>query len=900
MLEKTFDPQSIESRQYARAETAGAFLAGAGRRPEGQPYTIMMPPPNVTGSLHIGHALTFTIQDLLIRWHRMRGFDVLWQPGTDHAGIATQMVVERELAKDGLSRQQLGREAFLERVWQWKEQSGNAIFAQLKRLGASADWSRERFTMDEGLSNAVRKVFVQLYRQGLIYKDKRLVNWDVAFQTAISDLEVIQKEVKGAYYHIRYPLVDGSGYCVIATTRPETLLGDVAVAVHPQHETYQALIGKMLRLPLTGAMIPVVADEYADPEKGTGAVKITPAHDFNDYKVWKRQVEQGTAGLTHTLHSILDKEGRIVAGDLATPLNIPAALQGLERFEARKRIVALLEEQGLLEKITETTHTVPHGDRSGTVIEPFLTEQWYVDAKVLAEPALAAVRTGATRFVPENWEKTYFQWLDHIEPWCISRQLWWGHRIPAWYDANGKTYVAETEAEARAEAGPNVALTQDPDVLDTWFSSALWPFSTLGWPEETPELNRYYPSAVLVTGFDIIFFWVARMMMMGLHLRGDVPFRDVYIHALVRDKHGHKMSKSKGNVIDPLELIDQYGADALRFTLAIMAAQGRDVKLDPARIEGYRNFATKLWNAARFGEMNGCFDAHPGTAFDPARLTHPVNRWCVAELARCAGAVDAALHAYKFNEAAETLYHFVWGTFCDWYVEFAKPLFSAEAETIAETRATFAWALQQMVALLHPFMPFITDELAEKLGLASGPLTLAPWPALHALADAYADSRRELDLVIATITAIRSARAEVNVPVAAKLAAFVEQTGDAATQHILQRHSALIARMARLAHLAFGTAAPAERALQVVAGGLTLFLPLAGIIDFDAEAARLTKEREKLDKELSSLAGRLSNPGFLAKAPEEVVLEGRQRILELQQKKENLERSLKRLQAAYS
>jgi valyl-tRNA synthetase len=921
MLDKTFDPKTIESRQYTRSESAGAFRAGAGKVVDGQPYTIMMPPPNVTGSLHIGHALTFTLQDILIRWRRMRGDDVLWQPGTDHAGIATQMVVERELAKEGLTRQAMGREAFLERVWDWKATSGGTIISQLKRLGASADWSRERFTMDEGLSAAVRKVFVQLYRDGLIYKDKRLVNWDVQLQTAISDLEVVQKEVKGAYYHIRYPLVDGSGHITVATTRPETMLGDVAVAVHPDNEKYRDLIGKQLHLPLTNRTIPVIADDYADPEKGTGAVKITPAHDFNDFEVGRR----------HNLPmlSILDASGRL--HELA-----PEGLRGLDRFAARKQVVALLEEQGLLEKIEDTTHTVPHGDRSGTVIEPFLTEQWYVRADVLARPALQAVADDVTRFVPEQWKNTYYSWLREIQPWCISRQLWWGHRIPAWYAADGSVYVAETEAEAQAQAGPGVALTQDPDVLDTWFSSALWPFSTLGWPENTPELERYYPGSVLVTGFDIIFFWVARMMMMGMYFRAGeygfadkirskkrlsqeemakiIPFRDVYIHALVRDKHGQKMSKSKGNVIDPLELIDQYGTDALRFTLAIMAAQGRDVKLDPARIEGYRNFATKLWNAARFGEMNGCFSKETDNLdiSDPEKINHPINKWILFDFYNNLFAnglsIASALERYEFDKSAQLIYNFVWNTFCDWYVEFAKVLFNDPAYQ-QETRAVFKHVFKNILLILHPFMPFITDELAENLDLFQKPLTLCTWPEKPKSNfwgnTGLWDARREIEtwirktgipIAIESINAIRSARVELNVPAAAKLTAYI--TGEHPDEvEALKNNLALLKRLARLENVLFDNTPLTQKGLQVLCKSMTLFIPLDGIIDFDAEAARLTKEREKLDKELSSLEDRLSNPAFLAKAPEAVVAEGRARIIELSQKKENLERSLRRLQA---
>ncbi|MBN9013159.1 MAG: valine--tRNA ligase, partial [Rhizobiales bacterium] len=702
MIEKTYQPADIENRIARAWDDAGAFKAGRADRRDAEPFAIVIPPPNVTGSLHMGHALNNTLQDVLCRFERMRGRDVLWQPGTDHAGIATQMVVERQLAeRQEPSRRDMGREKFLERVWQWKAESGGVIVNQLKRLGASCDWSRERFTMDEGLSRAVAKVFVELHRDGLIYKDKRLVNWDPKLLTAISDLEVQQIEVKGNLWHLRYPLEgktfnpeDPSTFIVVATTRPETMLGDSAVAVHPDDERYRHLVGKHVILPLVGRRIPIVADDYSDPEKGSGAVKITPAHDFNDFEVGKR----------HNLPqiNILDVEGRIALTDNEAywhglPQNASphaATLHGMDRFAARKQIVAWLEESGILEKIEPNVHMVPHGDRSGVVIEPYLTDQWYVDAKTMAQPAIAAVRGGATEFVPKNWEKTYFEWMENIQPWCISRQLWWGHQIPAWYGPDGKVFVAETEEEAvgnalgyyveqeviTAEQGHDMALdpalregfiTRDEDVLDTWFSSALWPFSTLGWPDDAKDVERYYPTNVLVTGFDIIFFWVARMMMMGLHFMKDVPFPTVYIHALVRDEKGAKMSKSKGNVIDPLNLIDQYGADALRFTLAAMAAQGRDIKLATSRVEGYRNFATKLWNACRFAEMNHC--ALPD-GFDPTQAKETLNRWIAHETLVAAREATQAIESYRFNDAAGVIYRFVWNVFCDWYLELAKPV----------------------------------------------------------------------------------------------------------------------------------------------------------------------------------------------------------------------------------
>ena len=698
MLEKTYDPKAIEPKHYARWEDAGTFAADVGS--SAAPYTIMMPPPNVTGSLHIGHALTFSIQDFLIRYKRKSGSDVLWQPGTDHAGIATQMVVERQLAERQINRRDLGRDAFVEKVWEWKAESGGTIMHQLRSLGASADWPRERFTMDEGLSAAVRKVFVDLHKQGLIYRDKRLVNWDPKLRTAVSDLEVQQIEQKGKLWHFRYPIEGEEGrFIVVATTRPETMLGDTGVAVHPEDDRYRDIVGKHAILPLVGRRIPIVADEYSDPEKGTGAVKMTPAHDFNDFEVGRR----------HSLKMI-----NIFDADARVNENAPEAYRGLSREDARKKVVADMEAEGLLEAVEDHANVVPHGDRSGVVIEPWLTDQWYCDAATLAKPAIEAVETGKTEFVPRNWENTYFEWMRNIQPWCISRQLWWGHRIPAWYGPDGTVFVEMSEADAQkaAEAhyGKAVDLVQDEDVLDTWFSSALWPFSTLGWPDKTPELDRYYPGDVLVTGFDIIFFWVARMMMMGIHFMGEVPFRTVYIHALVRDAKGAKMSKSKGNVMDPLDLIDKYGCDALRFTLAAMAAQGRDIKLAESRIEGYRNFATKLWNAARYAEMNGCA---LDPAFDPSACKQTVNRWIVGEVAATAEAVSAAFDAYRFNDAANALYQFGWGTFCDWYLEFTKPILAAGGEEAAETKAATAWALGELLNMMSPLMPYLAEELWE-------------------------------------------------------------------------------------------------------------------------------------------------------------------------------------------
>jgi len=928
MLDKNYDAAAVEPRIYDAWQQAGAFKAGAGAKEGAEPFSIVIPPPNVTGSLHMGHALNNTLQDVLVRFERMRGRDVLWQVGLDHAGIATQMVVERQMMeRQEPGRRSIGREKFLEKVWTWKGESGGTIIGQLKRLGASADWSRERFTMDEGLSRAVVKVFVELHRAGLIYKDKRLVNWDPALITAISDLEVVQIETKGHLWHFRYPIEgrsfdpdDETSYIVVATTRPETMLGDTAVAVHPDDERWQSLIGKHVILPLVGRRIPIVADAYSDPEKGSGAVKITPAHDFNDFEVGKR----------HSLPmiAVLDREANIaLAGNADFLDGLPKgealsalidALEGHDRFTARRSVVAMMEEGGYLAKIEDHTHMVPHGDRGNVPIEPFLTDQWYVDAKTLAAPAIASVREGRTSFVPKNWEKTYYEWMENIQPWCISRQLWWGHQIPAWYGPDGAVFVAADEDEARDEAyryykfatgddaplAPNLerivigtaavpgelddaatalelTLVRDEDVLDTWFSSALWPFSTLGWPDETEELARYYPTTVLITGFDIIFFWVARMMMMGLHFMKDAdgtpvePFKDVYIHALVRDERGAKMSKSKGNVIDPLGLIDQYGADALRFTLAAMAAQGRDIKLATSRVEGYRNFATKLWNAARFAEMNG---AVHGGDFDPSSAREKLNRWIATETTRTARAVTEALEAYRFNDAANTLYRFVWNTFCDWYLELVKPVLmneDADAAAKAETRAAIGWTFDRIVTLLHPFMPFITEELWGRTGTRDEMLVLTDWPKL-AFEDEAAAS--EINWLVDLITSVRSVRSEINVPPGAMVPLVVVGAAPATVDR-LATHDALIKRLARAAEVTVADAPP-KGAVQTVVGEATIALPLAGVIDLDAERARLTKERDKAEKEIAKINAKLGNEQFVSKAPEEVIEEQRERLAE--------------------
>jgi valyl-tRNA synthetase len=920
MIEKTYQPAEIERRMWAVWEEAEAFRAGRPERKHAEPYCIIIPPPNVTGSLHMGHALNNTLQDVLCRFERMCGRDVLWQPGTDHAGIATQMVVERQLMEhQEPGRRAMGREKFVERVWQWKAESGGVIVNQLKRLGASCDWSRERFTMDEGLSKAVLKVFVELYDARLIYKDKRLVNWDPKLHTAISDLEVQQIEVKGSLWHIKYPIEGSDEFIIVATTRPETMLGDTAVAVHPENERLKHLIGKTAVLPLVGRRIKIIGDDYADPEKGTGAVKITPAHDFNDFEVGKRH---------HlAMINVLDIEAQLdLDGNIEFLEGVPAsaeldetlAMHGLDRFEARKKIVARLEAAGLVDKIEPNTHMVPHGDRSGAVIEPFLTDQWYVDAKTLAKPAIAAVRDGRTAFVPKNWEKTYFEWMENIQPWCISRQLWWGHQIPAWYGPDGKVFVAETEEAAVSRALAYYAETEaitpmqahdmaldpesrepfllrDEDVLDTWFSSALWAFSTLGWPDKTPELARYYPTNTLVTGFDIIFFWVARMMMMGLHFMKDVPFDTVYIHALVRDEKGAKMSKSKGNIIDPLELIDAYGADALRFTLTAMAAQGRDIKLAKSRVEGYRNFATKLWNACRFAEMNGCATL---PSFEPDDLEEVLNRWIAHETARTVDEVTAALQAYKFNEAASAVYHFVWNIYCDWYIELAKPvLLGAESPAKTETCATVAWARDQILALLHPFMPFITEELwkvtAEGGVAREDLLTLSPWPLLTGLHDEAAEA--EIGWVIDLVNAIRSMRAEMNIAPALQIPLVLAMTAQA-TRARATHWADMIKRLARISDISFADAPP-QRAVQLLVRGDIAALPLKGVVDVGAEKSRLEKELAKVASDIARVDAKLGNADFVARAPDEVVEGEREKREEAVARQGKIDEALERLKS---
>ncbi|EEY04524.1 valine--tRNA ligase [Brucella neotomae] len=894
MLEKTYDAAATEPKIAERWEEAGAFKAGAGAKPGADPFAVVIPPPNVTGSLHMGHALNNTIQDIMVRFERMRGKNVLWQPGMDHAGIATQMVVERQLAeRKEPNRHAMGREKFIERIWQWKAESGGMISNQLRRLGASCDWSRERFTMDEGLSRAVLEVFVTLYKQGLIYRDKRLVNWDPKLLTAISDIEVESREIKGHLWHFRYPLENvpfdpenPHTYIIVATTRPETMLGDTGVAVNPKDERYHALVGNDVILPLVGRHIPIVADDYADPEAGSGAVKITPAHDFNDFEVGKRNNLRAINILTPEA-AITLKDNVDFLEDLELTAELKALiveLDGMDRFAARKRIVELMDERGYLEKIDDHTHAVPHGDRGGVPIEPYLTDQWYVNAGELAKPAMAAVRDGRTQIVPKNWEKTYFDWMENIQPWCVSRQLWWGHQIPAWYGPDGHCFVEKSEAEAKAAArahyGEDVALERDTDVLDTWFSSALWPFSTLGWPDKTPELATYYPTSVLVTGFDILFFWVARMMMMGLHFMEEIPFHTVYLHALVRDKHGAKMSKSKGNVIDPLELMDEYGADALRFTLAIMAAQGRDVKLDPARIAGYRNFGTKLWNATRFAQMNGVKLAPD---FRPENAKLAVNRWILTELTLATRAVTEGIATYRFNEAAGAAYRFVWNQFCDWYLEFLKPIFMGDDEAAkAEAQATAAYCLDQVYKLLHPFMPFMTEELwsltASEGKKRDTVLALAEWPELSFEDE---DAAADINWLVDLVTGIRSVRAEMNVPAGA-IAPVVVLDANKVTVDRFARHDAAIKRLARVERISFEQQAP-KGAAQMLLGEATICIPLGSLIDLLAEAARLAKEAGKIAAEMDRIEKKLANEKFVANAREEVVEAERERLVELKE-----------------
>ncbi len=952
-MENKFDAATAEPRIYAQWENAGAFKAGANAKPGAETFSVMIPPPNVTGVLHMGHAFNNTLQDILIRWKRMQGYDTLWQPGQDHAGIATQMVVEREMAKDGANatRAEMGREAFLEKVWEWKEQSGGTIIEQLKRLGSTCDWSRNAFTMSGNFPEAVTKTFVEMYEKGLIYRGKRLVNWDPKFETAISDLEVENIEVAGHMWHFKYPLAGGAtyeyierdedgnitlqetrDYISIATTRPETMLGDGAVAVHPSDERYAPIVGKLCEIPVGPKefrrLIPIITDDYPDKDFGSGAVKITGAHDFNDYQVAKRggipmyNLMDTTAAMradgrpyaeeAATAQAIANGEEEFTEASIAAMNLVPEAYRGLSREEARKAVIADITAEGLAVMTTETviekddegnktevTRTVPYvenkpvmqpfGDRSKVVIEPMLTDQWFVDTDKIVGPALDAVRNGDVKIIPESGEKTYYHWLDNIEPWCISRQLWWGHQIPVWFDDEGNQYCAPTEAEAQAKAGDRT-LTRDPDVLDTWFSSGLWPIGTLGWPEDTEELAKYFPTSTLITGQDILFFWVARMMMMQLAVVDQIPFDTVYLHGLVRDAKGKKMSKSTGNVIDPLDIIDEYGADALRFTNAAMASIGGALKLETQRIAGYRNFGTKLWNAARFAEMNECV---PSADFDPTKVTQTVNKWIVGECAKARVATDAALETYRFNDAATGLYAFTWGKVCDWYIEFAKPLFNSDdAAVVAETRATMAWVIDQCLIQLHPIMPFITEELWNSIAERPKMLIHADWPTYgDELVDAEAD--REMNWVIGLIESIRSIRAEMRVNAGDKLL-MLQLELDAKGQGAWDRNNALIMRQARIDRLEVVGALPKGCVTIAVPGG-TFALPLADVIDLDAEKARLDKAGDKLAKELGGLKGRLNNPKFVASAPEAVVKESRARMAELEEEVEQLAAAKARL-----
>ena len=921
-MDKTYDPHAIEQRWYQTWETNGWFAASG----EGDPYCIMIPPPNVTGHLHMGHAFQDTLMDLLIRYHRMQGDNTLWQVGTDHAGIATQMVVERKLqAEDGKTRHDLGRDAFIDKIWDWKHESGGHITRQLRRLGASVDWGRERFTMDEGLSEAVVEVFVRLYDEGLIYRGKRLVNWDPVLHTAISDLEVVNTEEDGSMWHLRYPLADGSGHLIVATTRPETMLGDAAVAVHPDDERYRHLIGQQVELPLTGRTIPIIADDYVDPEFGTGCVKITPAHDFNDYAVGER----------HDL-----PKRNIFTIDARINEEAPAAYRGMDRFDARKQIVADLEAAGLIEKIDPHKLMVPRGDRSHAIIEPFLTDQWYVKVQPLADPAIKAVENGDIKFVPENWSKTYFEWMRNIEDWCISRQLWWGHRIPAWYDEEGNVYVAGSEDEARGKYGlePTLALSRDEDVLDTWFSSALWPFSTLGWPEQTKEFTALYPTSVLVTGFDIIFFWVARMIMMGLKFTGEVPFREVYIHGLIRDAHGHKMSKSKGNVIDPIDLIDgieleplvekrlkglmqpkmaatiekqtredyadgipAFGTDAMRFTFAALASTGRDINFDLGRIGGYRNFCNKIWNAARYVLMN-TEDQDNGLDSTDLELSL-ADRWILSRFEHARHRVEQTIAEYRFDLAAQAIYEFIWNEYCDWYLELSKPVLTGEGISSAAqrgTRRTLVRVLEALLRLTHPFMPYLTEEIWQRVaplaGVQGETIMRQPYPEPHHEARSPA-AEAEMAWVMAFIQGVRNIRGEMDLS-PAKPVPVVLQGGDEQDRERLERNRTWLMALARLSEVDWlADDAEAPMAATALIGDMQVLIPMAGLIDTSAELTRLDKELVKIEKNLQRAKGKLSNPKFIDKAPPAIIAQERGRVTEMEASREQLRRQRERIAA---
>ena len=876
MLEKNYNPKEFEEKIYEKWENDGDFKPDM--RSKKEAFSVVIPPPNVTGVLHMGHALDDTLQDILIRYNRMLGKKVLWQPGTDHAGIATQMVVERNLAKEGITRHDLGREKFIEKVWEGRKQSGGTICRQLRRLGASCDWSRERFTMDEGLSRAVRKIFVSLYKDGLIFKAKKLVNWDPKLGTAVSDLEVVQKETVGKMYYYKYPIEGQKGeYIHIATTRPETMFGDTAVAVSKDNPKLAHLIGKNCIIPIIDRVIPIVGDEHADPEKGTGAVKITPAHDFNDFEVGKR----------HNLPMI-----NVLNPDATMNENTPYA--GLTTMEARAKTIEKLTELGLMDKIEDHPMVIPYGDRSGVVIEPLMTDQWFVDAPKLAVAAIKAVEDGDMQFVPKSYEKTYFEWMRNIQPWCISRQLWWGHQMPIWYGPDGEIFCEENEEEAKAAAtkhyGKAVELTRETDVLDTWFSSGLWAFSTLGWPDETEFLKTFYPTSVLVTGFDIIFFWVARMMMMSMYMMKRVPFKKCYIHGLVRDEQGRKMSKSKGNTVDPMETIEKYGADALRFFMAAMETQGRDINLSDSRIQGYRNFATKLWNAARFCEMNECYSVKD---FEVSQAKLEISKWIIAKVKEASAEVTENLNNFRFSDAANTVYQFIWGTFCDWYIELIKPIFYGEnAEDIKETRAVAAWILDRILIMLHPFMPFITEELWDNLTERSGKLIHAVWPTDENI---NADDKNEIDRAIDFIMAIRSLRAAMNLPAGAKLHVYVKDASSE-TMSVLERQKTLICKLARLEEvLALENHEITKDMVQTVSREAVILMPLNGVVDFEAERARLQKELETLNKNIEGYSRKLNNESFVAKAPAAVVSEEKRRQAEALENKVKVEEALARI-----
>lgn len=879
MLEKNYNPKDFEEKIYADWEKDGDFIPDMKSGKDA--FCVVIPPPNVTGVLHMGHALDDTLQDILIRYNRMQGKKVLWQPGTDHAGIATQMVVERNLAKEGITRHDLGREKFIETVWKWKEQSGGTICKQLRRLGASCDWTRERFTMDEGLSRAVRKIFVNLYKDGLIYKAKKLVNWDSKFMTAVSDLEVVQKETVGKMYYYKYPIEGEEGeYIHIATTRPETMFGDTAVAVSKENEKLKHLIGKNAILPIVNRPIPIVGDEHADPEKGTGAVKITPAHDFNDFEVGKR----------HNLPLI-----NILNPDATLNENTPFA--GLDTQTARKKTIEKLEELGLMEKIEDHPMVIPYGDRSNVVIEPMLTDQWFVDAPTLAKEAIRVVENGDMEFVPKSYEKTYFEWMRNIQPWCISRQLWWGHQMPIWYGPDGKIFCEENVEEAQAAAdkhyGRHVDLTRETDVLDTWFSSGLWAFSTLGWPDKTEYLDTFYPTSVLVTGFDIIFFWVARMMMMSMYMMKKVPFKKAYIHGLVRDEKGQKMSKSKGNTVDPMETIEKYGADALRFFMAAMETQGRDINMSEARIAGYRNFATKLWNAARFGEMNECALEK---GFDENAVKHPVNKWIIAKAKQATKEVTDNLNAFRFSDSANAVYQFVWGSFCDWYIEMIKPIFygSNEAEK-AETRAAFAWVLDRILVILHPFMPFITTELWNNTAERDIKLIHAPWPQAETI---DLSSLADIDECIDFISEIRTFRGSMNIPANAKLPVrYIAQQTDKNLLKLILEHKDIICKLAGLGDIGEMVSGQGTMGTisQIAYKNTIFFVCLKGVVDFTAERERLKKELDTLNKNLEGYARKLGNPSFVERAPAAVVEEEKRRRSEALENKAKVEEALARI-----